>query len=77
MKHMIGLLIGFCVFVPATLLAQEGETTGNGSSAWENFGFGIGLSFTIDTGSNDWVKSAEVLAGRAQRMRSILYSGNS
>tara|TARA_R110001599_G_scaffold350254_2_gene580036 strand:+ start:20276 stop:20785 length:510 start_codon:yes stop_codon:yes gene_type:complete len=33
------------------------------SNQWENFGFGAGLSFTWDLGSNDRVNSAKVVDG--------------
>lgn len=40
-------------------IGQDGQS----NDAWENFGFGIGLSYTFDTGDNDRVKSAEVVDG--------------
>lgn len=36
------------------------------SSVWEKFGFGVGLSFTIDTGHDDRVKSATLVDGKVR-----------
>jgi hypothetical protein len=52
-------LISLCLTISSNSYSQDG----NSDSAWDNFGFGIGLSYTFDTGNNDRVKSAEVVDG--------------
>lgn len=53
MKYLKSFTIAIVVLLSNNLYADT----------WEQFGFGLGLSFTIDTGDNDRVKSAEVVDG--------------
>lgn len=71
MKLKIAYLVFlFFLFLPYVSLAEsipepepEKEISNNESSPWEKFGFGAGVSYTIDTGQNDRVKSAEIVNG--------------
>ncbi len=49
----------FFLLLPYVSMAESEKTP----SPWDTFGFGAGLSYTIDTGQNDRIKSAEIRNG--------------
>lgn len=48
--------------IPYVHAEGDGASTNN-NDLWAGMGFGIGMSFTIDTGKNDRVKSASIVNG--------------
>ncbi len=59
-KIILPTLLG-CMIASTHVHAQDGE-----SGVWDQFGLGVGLSYTINVGKDDRIKSAEVINGKVR-----------